>query len=238
MTHSEKETPTPCEVCRRKGLCTSRVKLFSNLPESLQQELAQGANHFTLKKGEVLIAEQSICRSIYLILYGKLKLHTYDADGKEFILDIYVDGDSIGEELFLTRSQYPYEVVALSEVGICEITTDHFQTLITREPQTALNLIATLSAKLDRANKKNAILSENDALVRLAAFLVERHKRTNGEIELTIDDIAASVNLRRETVSRKIGELQDRGFLHRIGQSGLELLLEEDAIADFLETLI
>lgn len=230
--------PGPCESCSHRGLCTSRVELFANLPEVLQYELAQGVKHFNLNKGDVLIAAQTPCRSILIVRYGKLKLHTYDADGKEFILDIYVDGDSIGDELFLTRSLYPYEVVALTDVGICEITTDQFQALITREPQTTLNLISALATKLDRANKKNAMLSENDALVRLARFLIDRHKRTHGNIELTIDDIAASVNLRRETVSRKIGELQDRGFLRRVGQSSLELLIAEDALEGFLETLI
>lgn len=227
-----------CENCSRYGLCTSQVKLFANLPEALQRELAQGAKHYALKKGDVLIEAQTPCRSLYIIRHGKLKLHTYDKDGKEFILDIYGESESIGEDLFLTQSIFPYEVVALTEVGICEITTEQFQTLITREPQTTLNLIAALAAKLERANKKNAILSENDALLRLASFLVERHKRTHGQIELTIDDIAASVNLRRETVSRKIGELQDRGFLRRIGQSSLELLLTEDAMENFLEKLI
>lgn len=227
-----------CITCSHKGLCTSRVALFSTLPEALQLELARGANHTSIKKGQILIEEGSQCRSIYLIRSGSVKLHRYDLDGKEFILDILTDGDSVGEDLFLTQAPYPYEAVAMSDCGVCEITSSQFEGVLAKEPQAAMNLIASLSGKLQRANAKNAILSEGDALIRVAQFLLERSNRIEGPIEMTIDDIAASISLRRETVSRKIGELQDRGFLKRIGQSKLEILMIDDDISNVLERLI
>ena len=59
---------------------------------------------------------------------------------------------------------------------------------------------------------------------RIAAFLLYRRKRS-GEpcITLRLDDIAGSVGLRPETVSRNIRKLVSEGLIEKVGQSGFRI---------------
>ena len=69
------------------------------------------------------------------------------------------------------------------------------------------------------------LLSTKDPKARLAAFLLYREKRDKEEIiELKLGDIAASLSMRPETVSRKIRELERENLIAKTGQSSIKLL--------------
>lgn len=213
--------------CSCSGLCTNDIELFSSLAHDLQHKISASAIHTNRKKGEVIINEGDDNKSIFLIRDGRVKLSKFDFEGKEYIQDIMVKGDSVGEDLFLSSEPFPYTIVCVTDVKLCEIKKETFIDLIASNPDMAINLMHSLSEKLKRSNEKNLILQENDATRRLANFILDRHERTNGKIELTIDDIAASINLRRETVSRKIKQLVNDEVLERVGQSGIKVLDSE-----------
>ncbi len=219
------------------GLCTVDVKLFSSLDHEDQVFLASTSIHTDYKKGHSIILQGSRANSIMIIRNGKVKLHNYDAEGKEFILDILTKGDSIGENLFLEQSVFQYNVTCLSSVGICEISRENFTNLLSKRPEAAINLIVSLSKKLSEANEMVQILSENNAVKRLSAFLLYRKSRlSDEEIELTVDDIAASINLRRETVSRKISELQSLGLIKRKGKSKI-IIANRNKLLEYLDEI-
>ena len=93
------------------------------------------------------------------------------------------------------------------------------------DPAVALRVIRMLSVKLHDSNERNLILSTSDPQARIAAFLLYRQQRTAAKyVTLRLDDIASSVNLRPETVSRKLRELEKDGLIRKTGQSNIELL--------------
>lgn len=214
--------------CGCERLCTSEIKLFSSFPIELQYEIAKTAVHTKRKKSEIIIGEGDESKSIFLIREGRVKLSKFDSSGKEYIQDIVVQGESIGEDMFLSHEPFPYSIICVTNVSLCEIKREEFMKLIKENPSASINLMDSMTEKLRRANDKNLILQENDAMKRLAEFLLDRYERTNGNIKLTIDDIAASINLRRETVSRKIQTLVQEEFIERIGQSEIRILRKED----------
>lgn len=224
-----------CTCC--SGLCTADVKLFSSLDYEDQAALASTSIHTDFKKGSTIIHEGDVAESIRIIRSGKVKLHSYDMDGKEYILDILSKGDSLGENLFLDRSIFQYNITCLSNVGICEISRESFVKLLSERPEASINLIVSLSRKLSETNEMVQILSENNATKRLAAFLLHRKSRLmDEEIELTIDDIAGSINLRRETISRKISELQSLGLIRRSGKSKI-IIPNKNNLLDYLDEI-
>ncbi len=73
-------------------------------------------------------------------------------------------------------------------------------------------------------NDQTIIISKNDPKERVASFILYRYnKSTENDIVLKLDDIAASINLRAETVSRKISELERDGLIRKVGQSKIEI---------------
>lgn len=86
----------------------------------------------------------------------------------------------------------------------------------------AIALIEHMSQRLNQADARITLLMEDNALRRVVGFLLERVDRVEGDVlELTLDDIAGSANLRRETVSRKLRELQKQGLIERRGQRNI-----------------
>lgn len=217
-----------CSCERGHGLCTSKIKLFQSLPHQAQKKLVGQAQHKDYKRQEPLFYQGDLCNRIHIIRQGKVKLSKIDLEGKENILDILIEGDVIGEELFLRKEAYPYEALSISPVKTCEIQTQTFESLLQDNPQTSLELIHSLSRKLRDQEERNAILAENDGLKKLAAFLLQRRQKLNSPtIELSLEEIAASINLRPETVSRKIKELIDQGIIQRNKKSSLTIIDRE-----------
>lgn len=201
------------------------IVLFSNISPEDQEKFADKATFYPFSKGDRLFYTGQAVDKLRIVHEGKVKLHQFDLEGKEQIYDIVDDGESIGEDLFMEEEpKYPYDGLCLTDGWICEISRKDFQDLLRQEPGVAMNLIESLSRKLARANERMEILAENDAGIRLANFFYHRCKRQEKPIiDLTVDDIAGSINLRRETVSRKIKELRSAGIVQRLGQSRIQV---------------
>ncbi len=185
----------------------------------------------TLKKNSCLFREGEPVDSIYIIRKGRVKLCRYDSLGREQIVTILADHDIIWEGMFLDGSIYPYSAVCLTNATICKIHRDDF-TKIVNDPVASMNTIILLSKKLHDANERNMLLSTKDPMARLAGFLMYRVDRSIDEdVVLKLDDIAASVNLRTETVSRKLRELEKMEYIERLGHARIRVL-DRDALRD------
>ncbi len=187
--------------------------------------------HETLKKNSCLFREGELVDSIYIIRKGRVKLCRYDSLGREQIVTILADHDIIWEGMFLDGSIYPYSAVCLTNATICRIHRDDF-TKIVNDPVASMNTITLLSKKLHDANERNMLLSTKDPMARLAGFLMYRVDRgVDEDVVLKLDDIAASVNLRTETVSRKLRELEKMKYIERLGHARIRVL-DRDALRD------
>lgn len=214
-----------CQTCSRGNLCTSSIPLFQSLDYRIQEKLASSAKHVFYKKGDRIFSEGDSCDRIYIVHQGKIKLSAIDPKGKENIIDILLPGDSLGEDRFLGQGQFPFDALCLEDTATCQIDGLSFRQVFAENPQAFMDLIAALSEKIKGQEEKIILLSENDTAKRLASFLLMRSRRISAStIELSIEDIAASINLRAETISRKIQVLRDLGLVKREGKSKITIL--------------
>ena len=80
------------------------------------------------------------------------------------------------------------------------------------------------------------MLSRRDPRRRLAEYLLTRDRSCTGpEIHLKLDDIASSVGLRPETVSRNIARFDREGLVRRMGRGRL-LVLDREGLARVSES--
>ncbi|RKM59962.1 Crp/Fnr family transcriptional regulator [Butyrivibrio sp. CB08] len=216
-----------CEECG--GFCTQNVPLMEGLPVDLQVSLMEHSMHDSLKKGSYLFREGEEVDSICIIRKGRVKLCRYDSLGREQIITILADHDIIWEGMFLDGSVYPYSAVCLTNSSICQIHKDDFIKVVD-DPAAAMNTIILLSKKLHDANERNMLLSTKDPMARLAGFLLYRVERSiDDDVILKLDDIAASVSLRTETVSRKLRDMEKKGLIERLGHARIRVM-DRDAL--------
>ena len=210
-----------CEQCTSR--CIDKLAFFSGLPDESKRELMRRSSDKFLRKGETVFAEGDAVESIVIIRKGQIKLNTYDSEGRERIIGIFSDNDTVWEGIFLENSHYPYSAVCITDVHLCLIFRRDVEAAVS-DPSIALSVINMLSNKLHDANERNMILSMSDPMSKIACFLLYRDKRsTDSAIKLRLDDIAASVGLRAETVSRYIQKLVKLGYIRKVGQSSIEI---------------
>lgn len=225
-----------CANCNNGNRCATAVPLFCILPEEIQKSLTEHSVHMTRTKGSFLFKVGESVGSVLIIRKGRIKLCKYDADGNEYILDIIHDGDAVWENLFLENAVFPYSAVCLSKVELCEIKKSEFIQMISDYPGIAVNLISLLSLRLRDSNEKALLLSIHDPKVRLAGFLLDRDIRCVGpEIKLKLEDIAASISLRPETVSRNLSRFERDRLIKRLGQ-GKIIVTDRNGLKKVYET--
>lgn len=214
--------------CRFNGLCTSKIALFSMLTLEEHNALISRSEHLDYKKGDIIFRESDLADKIIIVRYGKVKLNHYSMDGKEYVTDILVESDIYGEQNIFGGGKYDVNAVALEPTGVCIISQSDIQKMIMNRPEVGVKLLNVVGVKLSSANELIELLSINDAKSRLAGFLLYRNTRIKKElIELSRDDIAAYINLTRETISRKLNELEEEGFIQLEGHKKIKIINKE-----------
>lgn len=216
-----------CNCCF-KGLCTSKIELFSMLTLEEQHAIISRSQHLDYKKGDIIFRKSDPADKIIILRYGKIKLNQYSSEGKEYVTDILVEGDIYGEQNVFSGGKYDLNAVAVQAAGVCIILQNDIQKMIMNRPEVGVKLLNVVGKKLSMANELIEILSVNDAKARLAGFLLYRNTRIKKEmIELSRDDIAAYINLTRETISRKLNELEEEGIIELDGHKKIKIIDKE-----------
>ncbi|BCK00524.1 Crp/Fnr family transcriptional regulator [Anaerocolumna chitinilytica] len=236
MENTDKSMAHGCGNCKSGILCTTAIPLFNALPGDVQKKLTEHSVQTTFERGSTLFRAGEEVDSVLIIRKGRIKLCKYDVDGNEYILDIINDGDAVWENLFLEEPVFPYDAICLSDVHLCEIKKTEFIQLLAYHPSIAMNLISLLSRRLQDSNEKALLLSIHDPKIRLAGFLLDRDIRCVGpEIKLKLEDIAASIGLRPETVSRNLSNFEKAHLIKRLGK-GKIIVTDRSGLKKIYET--
>lgn len=204
-----------------------KIPFLAPLREKERRPLLEKAVFSHHEKGSYLFEEGDPIDSIYILSQGTVKLSRIDNAGREQIIGIFSSQETIWESMFIEHARYPYSAVCLEDTDVWRLARNEFENIL-RNPETSMSIIIMLSKKLRDANRRNLVLTTRDPLQRVAAFIIYRLEQgmpgyTPSGILLTLDDIAGSVNLRPETVSRKIRILEDEGMIRRFGRSGIRV---------------
>ncbi len=217
--------PARCKACG--GECVKHVDFMMGLPPEKMDILLQHSERLTLPKGAYLFHEGEHCDSVYVLHKGRVKLCAYDQNGQERIAGIFVKYETIWEGVLVPDSRYSASAVALTTVECCKLARQDIEAAL-HEPEVALRLLALLSKKLHDANRRNLVKGIADPKKRIAGLLLYRFRRQNGDtVTMQLEEMAGSLALRPETVSRKLKELERDGYVKKTGQSSIRILSPE-----------
>ncbi|MEE8704214.1 MAG: Crp/Fnr family transcriptional regulator [Olsenella sp.] len=210
------------------GSCLDGIRLFAKLPREAKFELMRGASHRSYAHGDVVVSEGDPISSILVIRRGRIKTFRTDVDGEEIVLDVLHEGQAIWHGMFMDESVYHYSVGCLEDTEVCSIGRVSFERMLSSNPQASFAIIRMLSTELVEAEEKAMLLGVRDPRRRVAGYLLFRERRClHGEISLKLEDIAGSVCLRPETVSRNVSRLVREGVVKRLGRGKLAVVDHE-----------
>lgn len=230
--------------CKRCGArcgheyCVQKVPVFSSLNEDDLIHIASLIRHRDYQKGEILFSENDRLDALVIVHSGSVKAYKVTPDGREQILYIFQDGDFFGERNLFGDRTASYTVEALEPVKTCSFTRESFRALLYEHPDIAIKIIEELEDRI--ARMENAIKSIGVRSVdgRISALLIDFADRYGTRVPegmlirlpLSREGMASQLGIARETVSRKLSQLESDGVIRSISNKSI-LLLNRDALA-------
>lgn len=212
--------PNNCLSCGHE-LCAQKVTLFSNLNQDQLRQVIALIERKKYKKGDIILRNGDVYDQLYIVNLGSVKASTFNEDGKEQILYLLNEGDSIGEMALLKTEYAPYDVIAIKETYLCTISKSAFDGFLRENPEVIFAILESAYERITSLEKLVSIIASNDADVRLK-YLLDRLSEQFGKVtsegivinlQLTREDMANFVGVTRETISRKLHDLDASGFL-------------------------
>jgi CRP/FNR family cyclic AMP-dependent transcriptional regulator len=193
-----------------------RVPLFSDLSEAELARFAEVTREREYPKNSVILFEDDPGDALYIVSTGQVKVVLIGEDGREVILSVLGDGDFFGEMSLIDDEPRSAHVIAMKDSQLLVLRRDDFQARLEEQPKIALKLLRVLVQRLRRADEKIGGLVLLDVNGRVAQLLLDLAEESGGPRitrRLTHHTIAQMIGSSRETVSRAMRELVERGTI-------------------------
>ncbi len=186
------------------------------IPEAILQQYH--ARMVRLDKGEILFEEGAPATHFHLVRSGRIKMSSYNDQGREFVKGYFTAEESFGEPPFFNHMPYPASAIAVVESVVWKCPHDEFLRLLAEHPELHLKLTQVLCGRLIYKSMMMTEIAVEEADHRLTT-LIEYFRRTDrGEdaeyrVPFTRQQLADMTGLRVETVIRTIKSMESQGQL-------------------------
>ncbi|GAB4329063.1 MAG: Crp/Fnr family transcriptional regulator [Calditrichia bacterium] len=201
------------------------IPLFSELSDKDLEKVCQVASKKRYYKDNLILIEEEVGSTMFVILNGRVKISRISDDGREVILSILNDGDFFGEMSLLDGHTRSANVTAIDDSELMVIRREEFLQLLHDFPQIAINLLKELAQRIRKSDEHIKSLSLQDATGRVASTLLRIAEDSGvfrrGQVEISElplqQDLANMAGTSRETISRAIKSLCTQGYLKKEG---------------------
>lgn len=200
-------------------------QLFTGVSTEDLQNIAAITTAKALGKGTYLFREGDPSRGFYVVQAGTINVHRVNAAGKEQVIHVFRAGESFAEATLATERGYPADARAVESSQILLIQKSGFLSLLKRQPELALRMLASMSAHLRVLVGQIEDLTMKDVETRLANWLVKRCNNPDSEkpvsIELTVTKrvLAAELGTVSETFSRTLATFREQQLVSTNGRT-------------------
>lgn len=216
-----------CSVGHQEN-CIKKVPIFSNLTMEEMIEVSMTTTQREYKKGEAIYSEGEPSENLFVINKGKVKISKLSEDGKEQIIRILYEGDFMGELSLFTQTPFMNNAEALETTSVCIVNGKKLNELIEKYPSISLKIMKELSSRLEETERLIESIGLGNVEQRVAEILLKMSD-DNNVIHLSISkrDLAAHLGMSKETLSRKLSNFQEEGWIGQEGQRKIIILNRE-----------
>ncbi|CAN7637439.1 helix-turn-helix domain-containing protein [Mesorhizobium caraganae] len=178
--------------------------------------------------GTEIYAQGERAGPLYQVEFGAVRVYRLLADGRRQISAFHMAGETFGFEADTTHHFFA-EAINATGVRVLRVAA---------AADMSRQLLPLALKGLIRAQEHLLVLGRQNAIERVAAFLVDMAERQGGlrQVELPMSrmDIGDYLGLTIETVSRVFTRLKDKGVIRLIGLRSLDIL-KPDVLLDMGE---
>ncbi|TPN50312.1 cyclic nucleotide-binding domain-containing protein [Mesorhizobium sp. B1-1-9] len=178
--------------------------------------------------GTEIYAQGEKAGSLYQVEFGAVRVYRLLADGRRQISAFHLAGETFGFEADATHHFFA-EAIGATGIRVVRIAA---------AADMSRQLLPLALKGLIRAQEHLLVLGRQNAIERVAAFLVDMTERQGGlrQVDLPMSrlDIGDYLGLTIETVSRVFTRLKDKGVIRLLGLRSIEIL-KQDVLSDMGE---
>tara|TARA_B100002051_G_C16722429_1_gene633280 strand:- start:1388 stop:2074 length:687 start_codon:yes stop_codon:yes gene_type:complete len=196
-------------------------QIFSSLSQDEANLMTQRVLQTDHENDQTLTLEGDWGESLFLIRTGIAKVRSFTENGEERVFCILGAGEVFGEMALIDGQSRSADVVALTPVTLVKLAGNPVLKSLNSNPSFALEIAKLEAARLRDLNRRFALQGE-DATTRLLdtlAYLSRKHapdlKDALSVPEMAQQELANLAGLSRETTSRILSKLRERGVIVR-----------------------
>ena len=184
----------------------------------LINELSEQYSIETYNKKQSLYMEGRRPKFLYYLVKGKVKGYKTHEDGKEYITDIFSEGDFMGYASLIENINYIENAVVLEEADILQIPREDFLQMIYGDINVANRFIRIITQNVKEKEERLISLAYSSLRKRVAKSLLDIHRKYNADgksnpIEISRDDIAHYVGTATESLIRTLSDFKSEKLI-------------------------
>ncbi len=191
----------------------SKVDIFRDLSQDEIHTIEGMVNMVTCKKGYIFYRPEEEAEVLFLLKRGKVQVYTLTTEGKRLLIETIGPGMFFGEMPLTAQSMHQAFAEAIEDSLICVLSRGDMERLLLQKPQVALRLVESLSRRLDETRTRLEEATFQNATARVCQGLLRLAQGTSELSGLTHQELADSVGLYRETVTKVLNRLQEQGLV-------------------------
>lgn len=198
----------------------NNIPLLEGVDKQALRRLASALQVRTAERGSRILHKGDTGEHLLFLLSGRLQAVDITEDGREIGLSFLEPGDYFGELSIIDGMPRSASVVACQSSMYALLSRLHALELIHNNPLVAERVLKRFAINLRRASNFRTILGISNAFQRVYALLDYLSQKTQGGLVIienlpTQQEISIMINTSRETVSRAIHLLIERGVVEK-----------------------
>ncbi|MBF4507476.1 Crp/Fnr family transcriptional regulator [Flavobacterium sp. JLP] len=178
---------------------------------------------FICKKTNQFITEGSPLNGLYFICSGKVKTVKTGINGREQIVRLTKNGDTIGFRGFGTSKRYLIGAYALEDTILCNFSNETMLEILKNVPEFTYALMLFYADELNKSEnniRKIAHMNVRERVIDLLLYIHRKFGQTNGfiDIDLSRKEIADFAGTTEEQAIRVLSNLKKELLIKTVGK--------------------
>ena len=184
----------------------------------LISQLAEQYDVENYTKKQTLYQETKRPKFLYYVVKGKVKGFKTHEDGKEYITDLFSDGDFIGYPALIEEKNYDDSAVVLEDAEIMQIPKEDFLKMIYGNMDVAAKFIRIITQNVKEKEERLLNLAYSSLRKRVAKALLDIQTKFNAEkegkpLEISREDFAHYVGTATESLIRTLSDFKSEKLI-------------------------
>lgn len=200
---------------------------MSELTIQERETLRDWLQDATYRTGEVILRQGEPADAFYTLTAGAVKIHRTTPGGQERIYALLRPPQWFGESGLLGYTVRSATVTAMEATSVIILTVRDFERFAARHPAGALRVLRALGRRLMQCLHETHLATEDllsctseKRVMVILMRLVNEYGQSSGDgmekrLRLGHEELGQLAGVSRETVSRVLGRLRDKGFLRQ-----------------------